>query len=242
MKNCPVKLSLCKLENGEFQLLSHTSSNTLKTTFIRKLIEKGEYYVLVELENTQAVAEGESDAISSTRAMGIVNLSIYGPESCGIKVIECEEIHIIYDFLLYEGWNSYACKRIGGHIQDFKISMSDGSSGSLGIYLLAVPNVIIYALKNLNTSGVDIHMEILKMSNKEILGPEGKVSFNQHFRIDAGKTDIFILRDSEKVEPDIGSNLTFKMKSVVGSYYVGEKPRGKNVAKVYEFLFCDTPE
>jgi hypothetical protein len=55
-KNLPVKLSLCKLENGEFQLLSHTSSNTLRTTSIRKLIEQGEYYILVEMENIQTSA------------------------------------------------------------------------------------------------------------------------------------------------------------------------------------------
>lgn len=144
----------------------------MRTTSIRKLIEQGEYYILVEAENTQTV---EGDTV---RPPGVFNLSIYGPESCGIKVIECEEIHIIYDFLLYEGWNSYACQRIGNHIQDFKVSMTDGSNASLGIYLLAVPNTIIYALKNLNDFGVDVHMEILGMTNKEILGPEGKVSFN----------------------------------------------------------------
>lgn len=120
--------------------------------------------------------------------------------------------------------------------------MADGSSASLGIYLLAVPSTIIYALKNINDFGLDIHMEIVAMTNKEILGPEGKVSFNQHFKIDAGKTDIFILRDSEKLEPENGSNLTFKIKSVVGSVYEGVKPKGKNVTKVYEFLFYDVPE
>jgi hypothetical protein len=142
------------------------------------LIEKGEYYVLVEIENTQIIPENDQNGSPSPRPVGVFNLSIYGPESCGIKVIECEEIHIIYDFLLYEGWNSYACQRIGNHIQDFKVSMADGSSASLGIYLLAVPSTIIYALKNINDFGLDIHMEIVAMTNKEILGPEGKVSFN----------------------------------------------------------------
>lgn len=32
------------------------------------------------------------------------------------------------------------------------------------------------------------------------------------------------------------------MKSVVGSAYEGTKPKGKNVVKVYEFLFYDIPE
>jgi len=32
------------------------------------------------------------------------------------------------------------------------------------------------------------------------------------------------------------------MKSIVGSKYEGNQPRGKNVVKVYEFLFYDIPE
>ena len=51
LKYFPVKMSLCKLEDGEFQLLSHTNSTTLRTISIRKLVDEGEYYVLVELEN-----------------------------------------------------------------------------------------------------------------------------------------------------------------------------------------------
>jgi hypothetical protein len=32
------------------------------------------------------------------------------------------------------------------------------------------------------------------------------------------------------------------MKSIVGSRYEGSQPRGKNVVKVYEFLYYDIPE
>lgn len=43
-----MKLTLCKLENAEFKLLSHTSSQALRNTYLRKLIDEGEYYILVE--------------------------------------------------------------------------------------------------------------------------------------------------------------------------------------------------
>lgn len=174
--------------------------------------------------------------------MGDVNLSIYGRESCGIKVIECEDIHIIYDFLLYEGWKSYASKRIGTHVHDFNLNFSDGSSSTVAIYLLTVPNMIIYAFKNSNPYGIDISTEIFGMSNKEIVGPEGKVSFNQHFKIDANGHDVFILRDTEKFTLDDNQNLSFKMKSITGTKYESNQPRGKNVIKVYEFLYNDVPE
>ena len=240
LKHCPVKLSLCKLEDGKFQLLSHTNSTSSRTTSIRKLIDEGEYYVLVELENIQKTAQQAENG--ENRDVGIVNMNIYGPASCGIKVIECEEVHIIYDFLLYEGWKSYAQKRIGNHVHDFNLTFNDGSSGTVAIYLLIVPNMIIYAFKNDNDYGVDINTEILGMVNKEIVGPEGKVSFNQHFKIDAGHHDVFILRNTEIQNATEGQNLSFKMKSIVGSKYQGVQPRGKNVVKVYEFLYYDVPE
>jgi len=99
--------------------------------------------------------------------------------------------------LLYEGWKSYACKRIGNHVHDFNLKFNEGSSGTVAIYLLTVPNMIIYAFKNDNDYGIDINTEILGIVNKEIVGPEGKVSFNQHFKIDAHQHDIFILRNTE---------------------------------------------
>ena len=102
--------------------------------------------------------------------------------------------------------------------------------------------MIIYAFTNSNDYGVDINTEILGITNKEILGPEGKVSFNQHFKIDKGKHDIFILRDKEIQVKDDNPNLSFKMKSIIGTKYEGTQPRGKNVTKVYEFLYYDVPE
>jgi hypothetical protein len=190
-----VKLSLCKLEDGQFQLLSHTNSTALKTTYIRKLIDEGEYYILIEMHNSEKKPNDEQGGFIP--AIKEARLSIYGPSSCGIKVIECEEIHIIYDFLLYEGWKSYANMRIGNHVHDFNLTFNDGHSGKIAIYLLTVPNMIIYAFKNNNEYGVDINTEILGIANNEIVGPEGKVSFNQHFKIDAGQHDVFVLRESE---------------------------------------------
>lgn len=245
-----VRLTLCKLENGEFNLLSHTSSQTLRNTSIRKLIDEGEYYVLVEekcnLHNIEIENEiknsGNQELYNSIKNWRNSVFSIYGPKSCGIKIIECEDIHVIHDYLIYEGWKNYAKQRIGNKLTDFKLTFDDGHKGDLAIYLLSIPKMIIYAFKNVNDYGVDINTEIMGISNMEIVGPEGKVGFNQHFKINALQHDVFILRPTETKENNSqNANTSFKMKSIVGTRFHGEKEPSKNQTKVYDFLFFDKP-
>ena len=241
LKSSSVKLTLCKLQEDTFQLLAHTSSSTLRNTFIRKLIDRGEYYALIELhcrpENT---AQEQNSSLPPNWRDSV--FSVYGPHTCGISVVECEEIHIIYDFLLYESWKSYADHRIGKKLTNFNLTFTDGHQGTLDIYLLSIPNMVIYAFKNENEYGVDINTEIVGIKNMEILGPEGKVSFNQHFRIDAGGHDIFILRQVEAPgEAGEGANTRFKMKSVVGSRYSGKYQSPSRQNKVYKFMISDKP-
>lgn len=237
IKNLPVKLSLCKLEDGVFKLLSYTSSNSLRNTFIRKLIEKGDYFILVEQNSLSYERKLANQDIWRN-----VNLTTYGPRSCGMKVIECEEIHIIHDFLLYESWKSFAEERIGRRVSSFNLTFDDGHQGSLAIHMLNIPNTVVYVFNNENDYGVDINTEMLGIDNLEVVGPEGKVGFSQHFKIDSRKCDIFIMRQTEKnVENPSKEKQKFQVKSIVGSRYKGDKKKSQNQCKVYEFLLNETP-
>lgn len=240
IKNVPVKLSLCKLENDDFKMLSYTSSNSLRNTYVRKLIEPGEYFILVEQNCTNFDSSNVAKEYQNTWRS--INLTIYGPQTCGMKVIECEDIHIIHDFLLYESWKSFARERIGRRVSSFNLTFKDGHQGSLSIYMLNVPNSVVYVFKNDNDYGVDINTEMLGISNLEAIGPEGKVGFNQHFQIDSGQCDIFILRQTEeltKCNPQ--EKQKFQVKSIVGTRYFGKKQRSKNQSKVYDFMYYDIP-
>jgi hypothetical protein len=170
-------------------------------------------------------------------------LSIYGPKLCPIKIVECEEIHVIHDYLLYEGWKNYAKSRIGQKLTDFQLGFDDNHKGHMSIYLLNVPKMAIYAFKNDNEYGIDIDTEIKGITNMEIIGPEGKVGFKQHFRINSCDHDVFILRETEIKEDttNMPVNTKFQMKSIEGTRYTGEKERSKNQSKVYDFLYFDKP-
>ena len=113
----------------------------------------------------------------------------------------------------------------------------------MSIFLLNVPKMAIYAFKNDNDYGIDIDTEIKGIPNMEIIGPEGKVGFKQHFRINSCDHDVFILRETET--KDDGSNgpanTKFQMKSIEGTRYSGEKEKSKNQSKVYDFLYFDKP-
>lgn len=244
----PVKLTLCKLENAEFKLLSHTSSQSLRNTYLRKLIDEGEYYILVEERISEVNIQVEAsitDPSQKDEIKGWRNavLSIYGPKLCPIKIVECEEIHVIHDYLLYEGWKNYAKSRIGQKLTDFQLGFDDNHKGHMSIYLLNVPKMAIYAFKNDNEYGIDIDTEIKGITNMEIIGPEGKVGFKQHFRINSCDHDVFILRETEIKEDttNMPVNTKFQMKSIEGTRYTGEKERSKNQSKVYDFLYFDKP-
>ena len=48
------------------------------------------------------------------------------------------------------------------------------------------------------------------------------------------------IRETEEKEKQTqASNTSFKMKSIVGTRYQGEKEQSKNQAKVYDFLFFE---
>jgi hypothetical protein len=201
----PVKLTLCKLENAEFKLLSHTSSISLRNTYIRKLIDEGEYYILIEQRcsevNKSIQLEAKNDKEKEElRGWRNAVFSVYGPKICPIKIVECEDIHVIHDYLLYEGWKNYAKQRIGRKLTDFQLTFDDKHKGKLSIYLLNVPKMVIYAFKNDNEYGIDIDTEMKGITNMEIVGPEGKVGFKQHFKINGGEHDVFILREMEEKE------------------------------------------
>lgn len=224
----PVKLTLCKLENAEFKLLSHTSSQSLRNTYIRKLIDEGEYYILIEQRSSEANILVESriqdtKQKESTKGWRNAVFSVYGPQTCPIKIVECEDIHVIHDYLLYEGWKNYAKQRIGRKLTDFQLTFDDKHKGKLSIYLLNVPKMVIYAFKNDNEYGIDIDTEMKGITNMEIVGPEGKVGFKQHFKINSGEHDVFILREmEEKEDPNIDmQNSKFSMKSIEGTRYMG---------------------
>ena len=74
-----IKVTLGQLDKNQFQILSHTSSTKLRNTYIRKVIEKGEYYLLVEQDT-----RGQSPPNANPSLV----VSSYGPRAVGIAVLE----------------------------------------------------------------------------------------------------------------------------------------------------------
>lgn len=101
-------MSLSALNDGEFQLLSHTSSTKLRNTYIRKLLEPGEYLLLVEKSSSPLNERLEYKAPEYFKGWRDAVLSSYGPGTCSMAVEECREKHVIYDYLMYNSWRWYA--------------------------------------------------------------------------------------------------------------------------------------
>jgi hypothetical protein len=98
--------------------------------------------------------------------------------------------------------------------------------------LLQIPEAIIYAFKNENPFGIELQCTIAEIANKEILGPEGKISNEQIFHINENSQDVFIVRGVQQAEMSENQMTKFKIKSIIGRKYSGLKnpqPNYKNL-------------
>lgn len=140
-------------------------------------------------------------------------------------------------------------------MNECKINFFDGSWENLNLYLLNVPDMVVYAFHNPHASfGVELKANIIGILGSEAIGPgssqicENDILTNQNFgaQIPAGHhifdlgsnegTDIFILRDLEGTTQDLDSNKTsnFKIESVVGVKYSGVKAMTAKAAEIYD--------
>lgn len=235
---CPVKLSLGKIEKDNFKLLSHTSSKKLRNTYIRKLIEKGDYYLLVEKSNPDlniSLAQKEPEEFEDLNSFCV---SAYGPKTCGLeKIKDTRKNYAVYDYVCYFGWKWYSQQRIGQKVSEFKVNFYDGSWNQMSLYLLNIPDLIIYAFKNDHDFGVELTTKIAGLPGREILGPEGKKSYDQVFSMNAGETDVFLFRNTRDDNTILTKeNNKFQLKSVVGIKYIGTKENPPTFGQFYEFL------
>ena len=240
----PVKLTLGKLEPKKFSLLAHTSSEKLRSTYIRKLIDKGEYYLLIEKHNNEASRELIKTDEEKFEEINDVSVSSYGPATAAIKVIDEEDeenANILYNYICYHGWKDYSSFRIGRKMSEFPVNFFDETWNKMSLYLLKIPDSMIYAFKNEHDFGVELKAKIVPIFNKEIVGPEGRVSFEHEFSMNAGCTDVFMIREKEDLEDPTGRkiNTQFEMTSIVGMKYRGTKGVPVSFEAIYEHVMKD---
>lgn len=233
-----VKLSLGKINKENFQLLSHTSSKKLRNTFIRKLIEKGEYFLLIEKnipdENIKLAQQNPEDF----KELNSFVVSSYGPKTCGMNIVDdLRKNYAVYDYVCYFGWKWYSMQRIGQKVSEFNVNFYDGSWNKMSLYLLNIPDLIIYAFKNDHNFGVELTTRIGGLPGREILGAEGKKSYEQKFSMNAGESDVFLFRNTRDDNTLLTKeNNKFQLKSVVGMKYIGVKDNPPTFQQFYDFL------
>ena len=237
-KYCSIKITFGKIEKRRgFVLLSHTCSN-LRNTYIRKMVEKGEYYLLVERCNLNLSRRGiHSEPIV---------VSSYGPRTCPMKDIGDPGMDgTIFDYLSYHGWKCYSEKKMVKSMIPFDVNFYDGTWNKLSLFMIKIQDSKIYGFKNNNEFGVKLTCIIENIHGVEIVGPEGRVDFEQDFYIEAGQSDIFIMRESELSmatqlshggESDANKKYNFQLKSLVGRKFWKKRKNFFSSEKVIENL------
>jgi len=210
----PTSLTLGQLYDGEIKILSFTSNQKNRNTFIRKLIEPGDYFILIEKEVPDINRRLEIKAPHMFTGMRDCVLSVYGPHSSGLSIIEIDGNDMIYDYMLHACWRSYSRQRPGKKLTQFNVPLENGVVVPIEILYLDIPNSAIYALKNISHLSISLTTTFVGIEGAEIVGPNGNVNYQQEFILPAHGFDSFCLRLTES-----GTGLVpnFQIKSVQGS-------------------------
>lgn len=232
-----VKVTLGRLEDDKFEILAHTSTTQKRNTFIRKRVEAGEYVVLIEKIHPPQNFELEKKHPQAFARWRDYCFNLTGPHSGGIKLAEGGGQSMIHDFLLYMNWKSYAYKRKGTLIQQLKVVVgSKGKTCPVELGRLEIPNSMIYYLKNHSEWNLSVKVQFEQIPNTEILGENGSISLKQNFYLEKGGFNVFVLRETLKIEPGHERSSHFAVKSIKGSR-VGPQNDSSQKQKIYQFLF-----
>jgi len=197
-----VDLSLGKLADNEITLLSFTHSNSLRNTILEKNLGVGEYWTLVEYS-------GSEDT---------VNLSIYGPGNCPMKLAHNGLAEGIHDYIMTEGWkNFYMERKLGIPIIDLKVYFAQIQQElKLSIEKLNIPSKHVFAFKNPHMIPLILHVEFVEITNFEFIGPFGKPGHRQVFILPPGGGSVFIMRGEDE-------EVTFQISNLIGEVSKGLK-------------------
>lgn len=238
----PVKLTLIRLEDSGFKLQAHTSTNNLRNCFIRKLIEPGEYIVLVEKGAVDINHQLENDSPSEYADWRDCVLSVYGPATCPLMIVEKDEKHLAHDFLMYESWKWYASERGADPLTTVKMSIADEETVIVQIQHINIPSSSIYVIKHEEDSGLEISTTFKPVDNMEFVGPSGRINEQQRFIVNKDNLDIFILREAENLvnsQPIIDKFQILRIKGQRLDGFLDNKRQRKHF---YDYILDHSPK
>lgn len=190
----PVSISLGMLSSGRFLMMANSTTRNSRNTFIRKSIEEGEYYVLIEKEVPEINSKLEEKCPKRFKKWRDITLSSLGPHSCSLKIAENNQDNMIYNYLNYMTWKDFTETKGGTVIQVLESPIQDSSS-TLSVELGSIPTPTFpgYFLRLVTpiTSPITIRM---KFSHRT-LGPSGGVldTHDFAFPVDGPKILPFLL-------------------------------------------------
>jgi len=241
-KYTPVKLTLVRLDDGEFKLQSHTSSQKHRNCFIRKLVEPGEYFILAEKLPERVNELLEKKAPELFKEWRNVVFSVYGPTSVPLLTVECGEKHLAHDFLMYESWKWYSKEKDSNELTQFNINLGNGEKTQIKIEVMKVPSSNIFILRNQNDFGIEVVLTFKDIDNMEIVGPSGKISFAQRFILNSNDIDLFILREAEERINQAEPTDSFKILRVDGTKLESFKNNKHQRSQFFNFMMDNLPE
>lgn len=198
-----VTLTIGKLKNDKFKFIAHAASLNTKSSFIRKELAGGEYYILVEIENDPSNQYRSDQDPASYRGSEICMFSTYGPRTCQIEALELEGNVLLFDLALAETWAFYTSKKNGGQkISEFELRGDVGMSAYIELKQLDAAGSRIYSLVNISGKQISCRVDILfedsnpHQCGTEVLWNGGVIAQSKDINLSHGQSTIFILRSN----------------------------------------------
>jgi len=202
---------LGKFHEGAYRFLNMADSvdKSCCSLTSKKLIA-GEYFLLVEVKRS---LPGDP--------VGELNLTVAGPGPFGVKIMENEEMSMMYDFLCHKVWDYYGERVEGDKVGQLAFKESKKLKGVI-LEKLDLPGLSVYNLRNTDSYGVEMRVhvmgqlpgvdraEISSMDMQEritaevereefpkkfeVLGPGSEVAKSHKVKIEPGEKATFIIR------------------------------------------------
>ena len=180
-----VKMTLVGITHSSCELLCYVSSeDKFITTLKTKMLQEGDYFLLLEVKR------------HDEEIVGDLSLNISGPGPICTKIVENDSQSVLHDFICYKAWEAYGMNIEAEVLADLNFVVQENEV-ELKICHLNILGAGILSIFNPTNVGIAVRIGFQDMEEEqtfEVLGPGAKVSESHIARIDPQTHTVFVLR------------------------------------------------
>jgi len=194
--------------------LSDENVNFVDSKFLKKrnvglslTLTKGDYMILIEQEvDPDTMKNFEKNPRDYSDCLDI-SLSVYGVGQPAVIGLSPEDGRKYFNFLLYQNQKNIGDKIWKGGLEKHEKKIKArfalplkvrGMKHFLDCFVIRDNGTTFYLIGNKTKYGFRLKVNFEQKDGEEVVGPKGKISLKQRYKIESGESDVFIFRRFNK--------------------------------------------